>query len=435
MSSEELDVLLFGEKIGKLARTKRGARFQFDGSIAGQMCGSPLFSTALRVQAEPFDAARTFAWFSGLLPEDARLQEMQRFYGVADGDYLELLAHIGWECAGAAEIVPSADRELVRRSNRELSRLELDADALAKRLAALPSHPYDTAQALRVSLGGFQEKLCVVIDAVDMREAAEGHVRLQQAALPLDGAPSTHILKPQPAGRLPGMVEAEAWGMEVARHATDAASSALLDLEGAPLTLLVERFDRYRTSEGIVRIHQEDCAQALGIDPGRKYAATSTPTKSDPTYQAIAELFSNYAADPIGERIRLLRHLLVNVALGNTDAHAKNYALLHEGETIRLAPLYDVVPALELTPNMRFMGMRVDGRIRIDRVERQNLEAEARSWGLPARIVRATLDQTAEAIREGIKTADDLYPETAERHSAPALERLGKLNGCIPMNI
>lgn len=78
MSSEELDVLLFGEKIGKLARTKRGARFQFDGGIAGQMCGSPLFSTALRVQAEPFNAARTFAWFSGLLPEDARLQEMQQ---------------------------------------------------------------------------------------------------------------------------------------------------------------------------------------------------------------------------------------------------------------------------------------------------------------------------------------------------------------------
>lgn len=48
----------------------------------------------------------------------------------------------------------------------------------------------------------------------------------------------------------------------------------------------------------------------------------------------------------------LLRHLFVNTVLGNTDAHAKNYALLHGGDEVCLAPLYDVVPALEITPNV-----------------------------------------------------------------------------------
>ena len=180
---------------------------------------------------------------------------------------------------------------------------------------------------------------------------------------------------------------------------TETAGSAILDLPDVPSTLVVERFDRVETERGLVRLHQEDCAQALGIEPGRKYAATATPTKSDPTYKGIAELLSRYAADSLEERKRLLRHLFVNTVLGNTDAHAKNYALLHGGDEVCLAPLYDVVPALEITPNVLFMGLRIDGRIRIDRIERENIVAEARSWGLPARVVDEVLGKAAEDVR------------------------------------
>ena len=238
------------------------------------------------------------------------------------------------------------------------------------------------------------------------------------------GVHHSYILKLQPQGRLAGLVEAEAWGMEVARHVTETAGSAILDLPDAPSTLVVERFDRVETERGLVRLHQEDCAQALGIEPGRKYAATATPTKSDPTYKGIAELLSRYAADSLEERKRLLRHLFVNTVLGNTDAHAKNYALLHGGDEVRLAPLYDVVPALEITPNVLFMGLRIDGRIRIDRIERENIVAEARSWGLPARVVDEVLGKAAEDVRLGIAIASELYPEAGARHAAPALERL-----------
>lgn len=424
MIAETLEVRLGGEAIGELRRAKNGARFQFSEEMATEHPSSPLFSTALCVREEPFDALRTFSWFSGLLPEDARLDELRRFYGVAEGDYFGLLAQIGWECAGAVEIMPSAEWALARLSQRQMSEKRLTPDELAARLVALPSHPYDDASALRVSLGGFQEKLCVILGAGDWISAAPGHGALRSAALPLDGAPSTHILKPQPPERLPGLVLAEAWGMEVARHVTETAASTILDLPGAPPTLLVERFDRTETEKGLMRLHQEDCAQALGIEPGRKYAATAAPTKSDPTYRGIAELLSRYAADSLEEREKLLRHLFANVVLGNTDAHAKNYALLHEGDTVRLAPLYDVVPALEVTPNVLFMGLRIDGRIRIDRIERENIEAEARSWGLPARIVSEVLEGAAEDIRRGIEAASELYPDAGRRHAAPALERL-----------
>lgn len=427
MNSETLEVRLRGKKIGDLTRTKNGARFAFSEEVAQSQPSSPLLSTALCVQDKPFDALRTFSWFSGLLPEDARLDELRRFYGIAEGDYFGLLAQIGWECAGAVEVVPREDWARARESQELPREKRLTPEELATRLTALPSHPYDDASSLRVSLGGFQEKLCVIIGSEDWAEVEAGHRVLSSVALPLDGAPSTHILKPQPQARLAGLVEGEAWGMEVARHVTETAGSAILDLPEVPQTLLVERFDRIETEGGLVRLHQEDCAQALGIEPGRKYAATASPMKSDPTYKGIADLLSRYAVDSLEERKRLLRHLFVNTVLGNTDAHAKNYALLHDGDTIRLAPLYDVVPALEITPNVLFMGLRIDGRIRIDRIERENVEAEARSWGLPSRMVSEVLWKAVEDVRCGIAVASELYPEAGSRHAAPALERLASM--------
>ena len=212
MNSETLEVRLGGEKIGQLARTKNGARFAFSEEVASAHPFSPLLSTALCVQEEPFGVRRTFSWFSGLLPEDARLAELQRFYGVAEGDYFGLLAQIGWECAGAVEVMPSEDWALARASQELPREKRLTPEELSARLVALPSHPYDDASSLRVSLGGFQEKLCVIARSEDWAAAEPGHRALNSVALPLDGAPSTHILKPQPQGRLAGISRSGSMG-------------------------------------------------------------------------------------------------------------------------------------------------------------------------------------------------------------------------------
>ena len=70
------------------------------------------------------------------------------------------------------------------------------------------------------------------------------------------------------------------------------------------------------------------------------------------------------------------------------------------------------------------MGLRIDGRIRIDRIGRENVEAEARSWGLPARVVGEVLEKAVEDVRLGIANAGELYPQAGARHAAPALDRL-----------
>lgn len=424
MGTEHLAVLLNGKPIGTLVRVRGAVRFRFDDALTSSNNGSPMLSTALVVRPEAYDARATFAWFSGLLPEEDRLKEIQRFFGIAEGDYLETLRAIGWECAGAVEILPS---DVAKRMARDLrpecsEEVHLSPEELAARLAALPSHPYDNARTMRTSLGGFQEKLCVSLP--NDAPLREGFISFENAFLPIDGAPTTHILKPQPA-RFPGMIEAEAWGMAVASRVVPTARTALLELPNAPLTLVVERFDRAIRNGRIERIHQEDCAQALGLDPGMKYAAASSPKKSDPTYRKIADVLTAFSIDPIEEKKRLLRSIFVTVILGNTDAHAKNFALLHPDEgTVTLAPLYDVIPACEITPGIVTMGMRIDGRIRIDRVGIEQMRAEARTWGLPNRMIDVVLNDAAERLRQGVEEASEMYPRAGELHAGKTLERL-----------
>ncbi|MEG1561714.1 MAG: HipA domain-containing protein [Raoultibacter sp.] len=422
MNANTLAVWLGKQHIGTLNQVKNGARFQFDESICQATPGSPCLSTALPVQGEAFNAVATRNWFSGLLPEDARLDEVRRFFGIEGSDYLSVLEEVGWECAGAVSILPENNDSLpgkiagVRR---------IDAAQLSSRLSALPAHPFDDASTLRISLGGYQEKLCV--DLPDGFIVENGRAKLVYANLPLNGALSTHILKPQPS-RFPGLIEGEAWAMVAASYATSTARVALLDLSDAPQTLLVERFDRKIVGNHIERIHQEDCAQALGVDPARKYAAASSPKKSDPSFRRIAALLGVYARNAPLELERLLRQMVVTVVLGNTDAHAKNFAFLHpDTETIALSPLYDVVPASEITPGVVNMGMRIDGRIRLDRIEFEHIAHEAKSWGMSSARIIQIIKEATSGLREGIEHASLLYPSAGTRHAGPALERLGRM--------
>ena len=423
MAEDHLRVYLRGRHIGNLIPVRSGARFMFLEEIANAMEGSPLLSTALTVQREAFNRLQTANWFAGLLPEDNRLVEISRFYGINQSNYYDVLREIGWECAGAVSVLP--EEAVITATETSDKTLIISKEELAARLRALPSHPYDDVRTLRVSLGGFQEKLCIVAPAPI--GISDGYAVIDKVGIPLDGTISTHILKPQPE-RFPGMIEGEAWAMAAASMVTPTAKTALLEVDGAPLTLVVQRFDRTEKNGVFNRIHQEDCAQAMGLSPNQKYAASGTPRRNDPTLLWITSLLKNYAENPLEQMEQLLCQVFVNIVLGNTDAHAKNYAFLHPDEnTISLSPMYDVVPATEITPQVVEMGMRVNGRIRHDRIEYEQILNEAVSWGLPHRQATTVLKGAADKLREGIEQASKLYPQAARRHKDATLTRLGKV--------
>lgn len=392
--TDELAVWLRDVRIGTLRSTRRGATLQYVDDVASASRGLPMLSAALPVGPDLVPAEATRTWFTGLLPEDQQRAEIARRFGLESGTYFDMLREIGWECAGAIVIAEEGAGPPVG------SLRPLTAADLAERLSALPAHPYDDNDAIRVSLGGYQAKMLATKTDAGW-------------ALPVGGAISTHILKPQPRDRWPGIIDAEACAMTAAANVTATANVEKLLLDDAPPTLVIERFDRV-VHEGVVtRSHQEDAAQAIGVPPEKKYASSGSANRSDPTLAAIAAVLERYAEDPRREQLNLLRQVVVNVAVGNTDAHAKNYGILHpNAQTVSLSPMYDVVPAQVINPANLEMGLRVAGRIRIDRVTGASLLDEAQTWGIGRRISGQVVEDALQGLNAGAQLATERFPDT-----------------------
>ena len=144
--SSTLAVCLHNKRIGILRRVRNGARFSYTADVASRMQGTPLLSTLFPVCESEYDAATTAIWFQGLLPEDARLDQVRRFYDIEGGDYIDVLECIGWECAGAVSVMSEAEWQDRRKSEKgqEVDYQLVTATSLAERLAALPSYPHVT---------------------------------------------------------------------------------------------------------------------------------------------------------------------------------------------------------------------------------------------------------------------------------------------------
>ncbi len=350
---------------------------------------------------KPWTPELTRAWFEGLLPEgETRTRAAGRFR-VQPEDWFALLAEIGWECAGAVAIHPE-DVAVRDAGYRPLTDAEV-----GERLDALPGRPYDGEGALRMSLGGAQDKLVLAWHDGGW-------------ALPMGGAASTHILKPEPA-TWPGLVAAEAWALALARSVTTAAEARPEDAIGSRPVLIVARYDRRTGPEGEVdRIHQEDLCQALGLLPGDKYHEPPfRPHK--PSLARLAGILLTRGVQPTVELERLLRDLVVTVALGNADAHAKNWSLLHDGSGfVTLAPMYDIVPTGAFVPGQRFASLPVAGRFRIAEIGVAQVVAESREWGLPERRARRVIAATLEGLRDGLGTAPSHGVSAAVRDAVTA---------------
>lgn len=107
-------------------------------------------------------------------------------------------------------------------------------------------------------------------------------------ACPLDGTPSTHILKPD-IKRLAGSVINEAFCMILARLCGLDAAEVTIGRAGKRDYLLVRRYDRVADGQGIIRrIHQEDFCQLLGLFPAEKYEHTGLGRPAGASLQCAA---------------------------------------------------------------------------------------------------------------------------------------------------
>ena len=148
--------------------------------------------------------------------------------------------------------------------------------------------------------------------------------------------------------------------------------------------LLLPRFDRTVTEQGVQRLHQESLASLAGLQ------GFGVPT----TLNRLLDVLRHHSDDPHADTLEFLKRDILNRALRNTDNHARNHAVQRRTDgSIRLTPLFDFAPMFR-APELIVRALHwidSDGRIvrewpdildnlALDDAERQTLQRSLRAW-------------------------------------------------------
>ncbi len=358
--SDRLAIWLYGTKVAIVEQERRRMRLQYtDDAIGLFPAGTPLLSLRLTVRQERFPNGAVRSFLDGLLPEDDSRRLIAQDLGLRADDTFAMARALGRDCAGALVIQPDENEPPPPATT--LSADPLDEDEIRRLVENLRSAPLGVDQRVRISLAGVQEKLLLT----RLPDGRWGR--------PVDGTPSTHILKPE-IRDYPQTVENEAFCMRLAKNlGMDVASVETITVGGRQM-IVVSRYDRIVTPAGEVeRVHQEDFCQATGMLPAQKYEEDGGPS-----LRKLAGILSEADPDSLES---LLRTVTLNLVIGNGDAHAKNFSLLHDPSgALSLAPLYDLLSTF-IYGDKR-LAMYIDNVQRTDRVTLDRLLNEATSWGM-----------------------------------------------------
>lgn len=405
--ADELIVVIGRTVAGTMTRLPN-ARLRFEYDERYRVSADPTalslsMPVAIHVHADDQRRQPVTNYLWGLLPDNETvLDRWARHYQVgASSPFALLSTPIGADCAGAVAFcrADGLDHLLARPGTvawlgetdvaRRLRDLRRDSSAWLGRNF--------TGQ---FSLSGAQAKTALLY-----RDGRWG--------VPSRSLATTHILKPAVVGFDDHDLN-EHLCLEAARRAGLLAARSWIATFEDQTAVVVQRYDRRVVGEDVVRIHQEDACQALGLPPGAKYQ-----NQGGPTPREIATLFRRSmppaaASDAVS---RFADALIWNWLIAGTDAHAKNYSLLLSGADVRLAPLYDIASALPYGTHEKKLrlAMKVGGEY--DVYPRRN------TWPQAAQELGLDADQLIARVRVVVAAAPDAFAAAA---ASPGVVALGR---------
>jgi serine/threonine-protein kinase HipA len=389
LMADRLDVRLHGELVGRIAPASRRERIEFewiDGYSPGRITLTEAFGSVRPRAAAP--AASNF--FGGYALEGRQRERLTQRRGISDPtDLYAMLREFGSSMAGAVTIT---EPDVARRTAPRYESVS-DGEIIKRLRRAASDGDLGSDDQSRSMLAGLQPKLLLARFS-------------DQWYLPRGRAHSTHILKPRLSARPDGLARehyghALAVDLGIAHYRTDLVGN------GAREYLVIERYDRLVHGETVKLIHQEDAAQALGldwVDGHAKFQNRDAPRDSRrPSAYRIAELLGSLQGQerPVAD---FLRRLTFTVLIGDNDAHAKNLAILHLPGRSVLADVYDAVPNLFQEDRIDYgLAIAIDGSFDHRRISAAHLIREAERWnalgaGDAEGIVTATLADFATAL-------------------------------------
>jgi serine/threonine-protein kinase HipA len=339
-------------------------------------------------------------WFSNLLPEGVLREAIALDTGVNEKREFPLLARIG------GDDLPGAVRMVVVDPGNEYAEVNLEEED--------PEGSEDEYQgALKFSLDGVQLKFSVseqdrgltvpahgdagtwIAKLPDRRRGYEGVPEAEFAALELAGAigipvPRTRLVDVRSIGGLPG------WAAE-----------------GGGSALLIHRFDRRPGG----RVHVEELSQVLNRRPARKY--------KDANFETVARVTAALAGP---ERVaEVIDRIVLNVLVGNGDAHVKNWAYTYpDGRSPELSPAYDIVPTVLYMPDDN-LGLNLNGSKSFSDVDLNAFQRLAEKAGWDGELGKQQARDAADRVFEAWPVFVDHLPASAADRLTERRDTLGRL--------
>lgn len=386
-SPRYLEVFIAGSHAGELRMSNGGAlSFAYDRSYAG-----PDLSACMPFSSEEYTGRRVCAWFDNLLPDDGEVRRgMASSAGVTLGIF-SLLSFYGLDLPGAVQVVPlDAVGEIFSSGGY----VAVSSDHIGRRLEGIVSSEKGnlprswTCRSEHWSLGGMQTKLA-------LREyAGQWFECVGSGASNVIVKPGIWSLESQALDECVTMRLAKLCGLPVA--------DARMESFGGVPAVVLRRYDRFTNPANgeVIRIHQEDLCQATATMSSQKYAADGGPSSFD-----VMMLLEGVVG---ASRTRFVDALLFNYLTASTDAHAKNYSLLHprRGEYL-LAPLYDLASAAPYMEKgkMYRLAMSIGGENRVGWLRKSNLARFAKLHGLQTADLSLRVDELSELIKGNLEEA------------------------------
>lgn len=329
----------------------------------------------------PSNAMIVPTWFSNLLPEGRLRQWVAEDRGVSSQREMELLLQIGHDLPGAVVV-----REGGAVRTDDWPEIE-------------PDPPDESAPVgLKFSLAGVGMKFSMV--------QAEDHL-----VLPAGDALGDWIVK-LPDIDMPNVPSNEAAMMSLASQVgLDVPEHKLVhrdQLNNLPakawhssetLAYAVRRFDR----ESGRRIHIEDFAQVRNVRPGL--------AKYDGTFETVAALC--YRGHDLRALQEWARRVAFNLAIGNGDAHLKNWSLIYpDRRRATLSPVYDLVSTVGYLEHEDF-GLKFTGAKDFERIRSGGFAATESKLGVSEARLEEIAHDTVRAVAEQAESLVEVHPEVA----------------------
>jgi serine/threonine-protein kinase HipA len=362
-------------------------------------------------------------FLANLLPEGRALDVASVVYQMSKDNTFGLVRMLGKEPVGALSFRAGEDDGTATSNSAgnedEPERRVITNEELSERIRERDTIPFPVwDRKVRMSVAGYQDKLQVLVEG-ERISLADG------AALS-----STYILKPESRNaNTPHMVANEHFCMTLA---------ARIGLPVAPVTirripepiLLIERFDREAsidaadgvTVRAVRRLHIIDGCQALDLPVSFKYERNFGHTRDVRNIRegvSFEKLFSleRHLAVPAVARQWMLRWALLQLFIGNSDAHGKNLSFYVRNSSLAPAPFYDLVSVNAYGDSVeQEMALAYGDAFRLEEITPLELADFASRTRVPGTVVARELGRMARAVQAAA-------PELAESNVYEGDER------------